>query len=247
MDYFKNRHSFRNFASREVSKQLIDSIIEEASHAPNTGNMQTYSVIVSRSPEMLAKLRPLHFSQPAAVNAQVMLTVCADYYRFSRWCKASGAEPGYDNFLSFISAVIDATAFAQQIVTIAELKGLGTCYLGTVTYNAPEISELLHLPELVVPVACIALGWPEGEPQPAERLGVEAIAYDEVYPEFTDEEIMRLYKPKDDFPQNVEFVKENGKDSLAAIFTDIRYPRKMNEEVSEKLMALLREKGYIKD
>ena len=54
----------------------------------------------------------------------------------------------------------DAVILAQQIVTVAELNGLGSCYLGTVTYNPEEISRLLGLPELVVPVACVALGYP---------------------------------------------------------------------------------------
>lgn len=243
--YFRERRSCRRFTDRDVEPQLLRTILSEAMKAPTTGNMQLYSVIVSRSEEMLARLRPLHFNQPAAVGAKVLLTVCADFGRFSRWCRASGADPGYDNFLSFTSAMLDATIYAQQIVTIAELNGLGTCYLGTVTYNAAPISEVLELPELVVPVACIALGWPDGEGEETERLPLEAVAYSERYPRMTDAEIMELYRAKDDYAPNAVYVEENGKQSLAQVFTDVRYPRGMNEEFSAKFLETLRRKGFM--
>lgn len=244
--YFTERRSIRRFSDREVEPLLLDEILTEACKAPTTGGMQLYSVIVSRSPEMLERLRPLHFNQPAAAGAKVMLTVCADFGRFSRWCRASGADPGYDNFLSFTSAMLDATIYAQQVATIAEQRGLGTCYLGTVTYNADAISEVLELPELVVPVACLAIGWPDEEGVPTERLPLQAFAYAEKYPELSDEEIMELYKAKDDYEPNARFVAENGKQSLAQVFTDVRYPRAMNEEFSVKFLDLLKRKGFLK-
>ena len=75
-------------------------------------------------------------------------------------------------------ALTDAVIYTQQIVTIAETEGLGTCYLGTVNYNAKQISELLELPDLVVPVASISLGYPANtdEEQP-ERLPLEAVRH----------------------------------------------------------------------
>ena len=145
-----------------------------------------------------------------------------------------------------MSAATDAVILAQQITTIAEMNGLGTCYLGTVTYNAPEISELLKLPELVVPVASLAIGYPEeGAVEITERLPLEAWVHEEVYRNDSDERIIELMKAKDDYEPNKKFVEENGKQSLAQVFTDIRYPRSMNESVSEKLLKLLKEKKML--
>ncbi len=144
-------------------------------------------------------------------------------------------------------AMTDAVIFAQQIVTIAEMEGLGTCYLGTVNYNAAEISELLSLPRLVVPVASLSLGYPDGsETALSERLPLDAIRHFEEYRDDSDSEIMNLFKAKDEFAPNRQFVAENGKDSLAQVFTDIRYPENVNKTVSETYMTLLREKGFIK-
>lgn len=245
-DYFRNRVSVRNYEKRHIPESLLDDIMERALRAPTCGNMQLYSVIVTHEPDRLAQLAQEHFNQPAAIEADIILTVCADFNRFTNWCRASGAKPGYDNFHSFIMALTDAVIFTQQIVTIAEMEGLGTCYLGTVNYNAKQISEFLELPDLVVPVASISLGYPASSPTQCERLPLAAIKHDETYRNDSLEEVIRLFKSKDQFPDNIKFVEENKKDSLAHVFTDIRYPESVNNAVSQSFMALLKDKGFLK-
>jgi nitroreductase len=244
-DYFSTRSSVRQYSDREVPRELLIDIIEKAMRAPTCGNMQLYSIVVTTAGERKARLNELHFNQPAAATSPVILTICADFNRFTRWCEISGADPGYDNFHSFITATTDAVIMAQQIVTVAEMNGLGTCYLGTVNYNAAEISKLLELPDLVVPVASLAIGYPAKRDELCERLPVEAVVHFDTYRKDSDREITDLFKVKDDFEANRNFVKENGKRNLAELFTDIRYPRKLNEEVSESFSALIREKGFL--
>lgn len=236
--YFLQRRSIRKFSDKEVSGSLLNDILARAAKAPTTGNMQLYSVVVTRGEKERKALAPLHFSQPAT-QAPVILTVCADLHRFTRWCEVSGADAGFDNFLSFMSAFADAVIFSQQVVTIAETQGLGTCYLGTVTYNAPEIAALLRLPRLVVPVACIALGWPDEEGEPTERLEPEGFVHLETYHDPSDSEIVEIFKVKDEYAPNSKFVKENGKENLAQVFAEVRYPRSMNEEFSKKFLNYL--------
>lgn len=238
-EYFKNRRTIRNYTNQPIEDSLLHKIIGQAMHAPTTGNMQLYSVIVTKDAQMKERLAPAHFNQPTVKNCQAMLTVCADFNRFNRWCKLSNAEPGYDNLQSLMTAIIDAIIFAQQIVTIAEMNGLGTCYLGTVTYNASQIAEILKLPKNVVPVACITLGYPASQPEQCERLPLEAIMHNECYRKDTDEEIIRLFKAKDDFEPNQKFIKENNKQTLAQVFTDVRYTREANETSSRVLYDFL--------
>ena len=166
---FSSRRSIRKYLDKEVSDDLLSSILEAAMRAPTCGNMQLYSVVITRSEEGKRALAPAHFNQPMVTGAPVVLTICADYARFTRWCRLSNADPGYDNFLSFLNAMSDATIFAQQVVAAAESLGLGTCYLGTVTYNAAMISKTLELPDLCIPVACITIGWPAEEGVETER------------------------------------------------------------------------------
>lgn len=244
-EYFKNRATVRNFTSEVPSEELISHLLELAMRAPTTGTMQLYSVISTRKEEMREQLARLHFNQPAS-KAPLMLTFCADFNRFSKWCALSNAEPAYDNFLSFTSAMLDAAILCQQFVTIAEMNGLGTCYLGTCLYNAPEIAELLNLPTMVVPVCCLAVGYPTEEVKPTtERLDVSGILYSEQYPALSANDIQEIYKPKDEFPANLQFIIDNGKESLAQVFTDIRYPRAVNEPTSKKLLDFLKQTNFL--
>jgi len=243
-DYFSNRVTVRNYSDKKISDEMITDILQRAMHAPTCGNMQLYSVIVTREKEMKEKLAKLHFNQPASTGCDIILTICADFNRFSKWCEISGATPCYSNFHSFIMAATDAIILTQQIVTIAEMEGLGTCYLGTVNYNAKEISDLLELPDLVVPVASLSIGYPAEKATQSERLPVEAFVHKEKYRNDGYDEISKLFKEKDENPENQFFVKENNKKSLAQVFTDIRYPKTMNEEVSKSYFELLLEKGF---
>ncbi len=244
-NYFTSRRSFRRFSGRHVDEALLGSILSKAMKAPTCGNMQLYSVVVTREPEMKAKLAEQHFSQPASTGCDLMLTVCADFNRFTRWCRINKADAGFDNLLSFTTAMTDAVIYAQQIVTISELEGLGTCYLGTVTYNADKISQLLDLPDLVVPVACIALGWPEGDGEETERLPLEAILHRERYRDDSDQKIADYFRDKENYEPNRGYVLENGKANLAQVFAEVRYPRSMNEEFSKSFLSLLRFKHFI--
>ena len=246
MEYFSKRATVRNYEKRHIPESLLDDILERAMRAPTCGNMQLYSVVVTRDPEKLARLAKEHFNQPASTGADVILTICADFNRFTEWCEASGAKPGYDNFHSFMMALTDAVIYAQQVVTIAEMEGLGTCYLGTVNYNARQISDLLELPDLVVPVASLSLGYPADVAAQCERLPLAAIKHTESYRKDTPEEVVELFKAKDEFPDNRKFVEENGKESLAQVFTDIRYPESVNLSVSESFIQLLKDKGFLK-
>lgn len=241
--YFSKRATVRDFRAEAPARELLASIMEKAMRAPTTGNMQLYSVIVSTDPERLTELRRCHFNQPAS-QAPVLITILADVRRFERWCELTESKPRFRNLQGLTAAVLDACLFAQQLTTIAEMEGLGTCWLGTTTYNAPGIAELLKLPQGTVPVGTLAIGWPASRPGQCERLPLEAVVYDEEYPSLPDSEILRLYSVKDNDPQNRKFVEENGKRTLSQVFTEVRYPASTSDPFSEKFLTYLRTAGF---
>ena len=140
-DYWTSRRTIRRYTDRHVSDELLDTMLGQAAHAPTTGNMQLYSVIVSRSDDEKKALAPAHFNQPQVTGCDVVLTFCADLNRFTRWCEERDADPCYDNVQSLVAAVLDTALLAQQFNTIAEMNGLGCCMLGTTTYNADMIGR----------------------------------------------------------------------------------------------------------
>ncbi len=242
--FFEERRTIRNYTPRHISDEMLEELVGEAAHAPTTGNMQLYSVIATRSQDIKEMLAPCHFNQPSVTSCDVVLTFCADFSRFTRWCVLSEANPGYDNFQSFMTAVLDTTIFAQQFCTAAEMRGLGCCYLGTTTYNAPKIAEILRLPELVVPVTTLTLGYPADSGVDCGRLPVSAVLHREQYYDYTDGEIIDLYAEKEARDDSRGFVEENNKKTLAQVFTDIRYTKDANEHFSKVYFDFIVSQGY---
>lgn len=246
MKYFNNRTTIRNYSSKIIDNELLNDMLEAATHAPTTGGMQLYSVIVTENEEMKQQLMPCHFNQPMVAQAPVVLTFCADFNRFVKWCQWRNAEPGFDNLQSLMSAILDVTIFAQQFNTIAEMQGLGCCYIGTTTYNAQEIAEVLHLPRLVVPIVTLTVGYPDESVRPVttERLPLRGIVHHETYQDYTAHDIDEIYAEKESLPVNQGFVKENNKQTLAQVFTDVRYPKAVNEEFAKRLYNYIKAAGY---
>ena len=246
MKYFNNRTTIRNYSSKMIDNELLNDMLEAAAHAPTTGGMQLYSVIVTENEEMKQQLMPCHFNQPMVAQAPVVLTFCADFNRFVKWCQQRNAEPGFDNLQSLMSAILDVSIFAQQFNTIAEMQGLGCCYIGTTTYNAQEIAEVLHLPRLVVPIVTLTVGYPDESVRPVttERLPLRGIVHHETYQDYTAHDIDEIYAEKESLPVNQGFVKENNKQTLAQVFTDVRYPKAVNEEFAKRLYDYIKAAGY---
>ena len=239
------RKSIRKYAARPVDDALLDELLQQAERTQTMGNLQLYSVVVTRSDEMKRQLAPAHFNQPMVTQAPVVLTFCADYHRTTEWALRRGGHPGYDNLLSYQNAATDALLYCQCFCDLAEAAGLGLCFLGTTVYNPLSIIETLRLPALVMPVATITLGWPGEDPAPTDRLPLSAIRHDETYAPATDETIERDYAPKEALPENVEFVRINGTQTLAQIFTDIRYTAADCRAMSETLREALKHQKFL--
>lgn len=244
-DILLNRRTIRKYSAEPVTEILLDELLKMGCRASTTGNMQVYSIIITRDEAKKKELAPFHFNQKMITEAPITLTFCADFNRFNKWCKLRDAEPGYDNFLSFMTAAIDALLIAQTVCIAAEAKGLGICYLGTTTYMAQKIIEVLKLPKGVVPVTTVTLGWPDEFPEQVDRLPLSAIIHNEVYKDYSDEDIEMFYKEKEQRKDSQQFVKENNKNTLAQVFTDIRYKKADNLYFSKMLLQVLKDQGYM--
>ena len=245
MKTINTRRSIRRYAKREVGEELLNRLLTEAMRTQTMGNLQFYSVVVTRSDEMKQRLAPAHFNQPMVTQAPVVLTFCADTRRMTAWADNRQATPGYDNLLSYQNAATDALLFCQTFCNLAEEEGLGCCFLGTTVYMPQMIIDTLQLPRLVMPVATITLGWPDEQPPLTDRLPLAAIMHNETYTDYTPESIDRFYAEKEALPENEEFVWINNKQTLAQVYTDCRYTKKDNEALSKGLMEALKAQGFV--
>ena len=240
-----SHRTIRKYKNSLIDEDTIQKILMAGCRASTTGNMQLYSIIITKDESSKKALSSCHFNQPMVVNAPLVLTFCADFNRFNKWCKLSNAEPGYDNFLSFVTAAIDALLVAQNVTIAAESEGLGVCYLGTTTYLAVKIIDVLKLPKGVVPVTTLTIGWPDENPVQIDRLPLDAIVHQETYHDYLDEEITKIYHDKEMRRDSMQFVAENNKESLAQVFTDVRYKKDDNVAFSNMLLEVLKNQGFM--
>ncbi len=236
--------TIRKYTQKPVSKEDLDLILNAAIRGSNTGNMQLYSIVVTQDKSIKQLLAPAHFNQKMVVEAPVLLTFCADFNRFNLWCEYNDAVPGYDNFQSFTWSMIDAVIAAQNASIAAETLGLGICYLGTTTYNAEKIIEVLKLPKGVVPITTVTIGYADETPDLTDRLPLEAVVHHEVYSNYSESDIHDLYSIKENLDLHVELVKQNGTENLAQIFTNKRYKKEDNIHFSKVWLDVLKKQGF---
>lgn len=244
-DTLLNHRSIRKYKTDPIPNAIMDYILEAGTRASTTGNMQLYSIVVTTDEAIKEELSPCHFNQPMVKEAPVVLTFCADFNRFNLWCEQRKAEPGYDNFLSFFTAAMDALLVAQNVCVAAEDAGLGICYLGTTTYMAGKIIDILDLPKGVVPVTTVTVGYPDELPELTDRLPLEAVVHREKYHDYDSSDIDQHYREKELMATYQTFIKEHNKDTLAQVFTDVRYKKDDNILFSKSLIDILAKQGFM--
>lgn len=241
---FEHR-SIRKYKSDLIPENILNKILEAGFRASTTGNMQVYSIIVTKDNENKKQLCNIHFGQKMVEEAPVILTFCADFNRFNKWCKQRQAEPGYDNYLSFFTAAIDALLAAQNVALAAESFGLGICYLGTTTYQADKLIEFFKCPMGVVPITTLVVGYPNENPELTDRLPYEAIVHDEKYNDYSPDSINNIYRFKEALPETKELLKINQLENLAKIFTEKRYTKKDNILFSKLFLEAIHKQGFM--
>ncbi len=243
-----NHVSIRQFTDQKISEEVLQQILEAACNGSTMGNMQLFSIVVTEDEAMKQKLAPFHFNQPMATKAPLILTFCADFNRFNRYCACRQADTeAYSNMQSYHWAVIDALIAAQNACVAAESLGLGLCWLGTITYNVDKFIETLRLPKHVIPVACITMGYPACQPEKTLKLPLEAMVHRETYHDYSPVDINRLYAEKETSEETRQILAENQLDNLAQVFTQRRYTKKDNETFAKVLTDALRRQGFLSD
>ncbi len=244
MELLLNHRTVRQYLDAKIEDNLLNSILECGIRASNTGNMQLYCIIVTQNEEKKNLLAPLHFNQSIVREAPVVLTVCYDINRFYKWCEINQTKTDFNNLLWLLTGCIDVSLVTQNICVAAENSGLGICYLGTVLYNAKEISKVLNLPRGVIPITTITMGYPAQIPEQVDRLTLNSVVHFEEYKDYSSEDISRSYSGKESLVSSKQFVAENQKENLAQVYAEVRYKATDNHFFSGKLYKMLTEQGF---
>ncbi|MDO3409751.1 nitroreductase family protein [Saccharibacillus sp. CPCC 101409] len=247
--------SIRAYEDREVGQEVLDRILEAGIRASSSGNMQSYSIVVTRDPELRQKLYTPHMDQSMVLDAPVLLTFCADFNRMRRWLELNDAPVHFDNFMSFMIGAIDATLASQNCALAAENEGLGICYMGSTLANCDQIGEILNLPPNVVPVVGYSLGYPAESPALRDRLPQQGLVHDEQYQDYSDERIQEIYKDRNekgwkrymDVPHLKEMTEQLGLKNLAQIYTIAKYTKESHLDFSQTVLNYLETQNFMKN
>ena len=253
LEQLGQHRSIRKYLPDEIRPQDLKDILKAATRSSSSGNMQTYSIIITRDPKRREQLWKHHYEQDMILQASTLLTFCADWNRMNQWCRLSDAKPGFDNFLSFLVAFSDALIAAQNAALAAESRGYGICFMGTTLASTKTLTEFFELPEDVFPATTLVVGVPNENPELRARLPIDGILHEETYERFDDERIKAIYSSRESegwarymsYPDLAKSITESGVKNLAQIYTELKYTKKDNEEVSEELLHGLQAQGFL--
>ncbi len=190
------RASCRSYENKKIPDEIMDLILDAGIHAPTGGNLQPYSIIKIENGDTrkkIAKMCGQDFIRQAPVN----LIFCIDWHRLERWAGLETAPfTATQSFRHFWISFQDTIISAQNICTAADAMGLGSVYIGTIMDLMPEIRDICALPQGVLPVVLLCLGYPKSTLLVRRKLGHEVIVHSEQYRELDDDDLMAAFNGK---------------------------------------------------
>ncbi len=252
---FNHHRSIRRYKPDPIDPALVERVCGDAiAGGSSSGNLNSISIVLTRDPMRKRKLYELHFEQTMVLEAPLVLTFCADWFRTRQWLRLRGARDNFNNLLGYHVAAFDAIIVAQNVCLGFEAHGLGICYMGTTLHSMSEIAEYLDLPDTCLPVTTIVVGYPAEDPPKRDRLPLSAFLHDEKYRRPTEEELEATYAQREvrgwarymSYPEMKAEIEAHGITSLAQFYTsEIKYDPDVFQRDSAKLRALLEEKHFL--
>lgn len=171
LDVLLRHRSVRAFTDREVSDEILRTIVAAAQSGATSSNLQLVSVVAVRDADTKAALAEVGGPrQKHIAHAPVVLVWLLDFARAAVLAEREGVELGGLDYLdAALVATFDAGIAAQNAVIAAESLGLGTVYLGSLRNDIARVAELLDLPPGIIPFVGLELGHPD----PAENADIK--------------------------------------------------------------------------
>lgn len=254
-ELFNSHRSIRNYKPDAIDPSLIEQACADAiAGASSSGNLNSVAIVLSRDRTRKQRLFELHGEQEMVLQAPLVVTLCADWWRTRQWLAARGARDNFDNLIGYHVAAFDAIILAQNLALAFEAQGLGICYMGTTLHTMREIAEFLELPDTCLPVTSLVVGYPDEDPPKRDRLPLRAYLHDEVYQRPDAAALDAIYAERErkgwerymSIPALKQLIEEQGIRSLAEFYTSkIKYDPDAFAADSVKLRELLQDKHFL--
>ncbi|WP_085992541.1 oxygen-insensitive NADPH nitroreductase [Oceanobacillus senegalensis] len=178
-----NHRSIRKFKDKRLTDEQIHTLVKAAQQAPTSSYVMAYTIIGVNEIRIKEQLKEIS-GHPHVTNNGHLFIFCGDLHRVRIIASEEEKQQMNDSIESteqFIVATIDAALAAQNLTIAAESMGLGTCYLGSIRNNIYKVSEILELPDHVIPYFGLAVGYPDQQPNIKPRLPFDVIYHKNKY------------------------------------------------------------------
>ena len=178
-----SRRVRRRYAERDVPPDLLRLLCACALSAPSKSDLQQADILIVRESDRRGVIADLMPEMPWLREAPVFLVFLANGRRVPQISALRGKPFPNDHLDLFFNATVDAAIVLATFLRAAEAIGLGCCPISVIRDHARAVAELLALPEKVVPLAGMAVGWPAEEGALSPRLSLATTVHEERFAE----------------------------------------------------------------
>ncbi len=242
LDVMMSRKSVRNFSDKPIPDDVLHHLLELGINAASGGNLQPFSIIVVKDQARKDELCRISWGQPFIAKAAVDLVFLVDWSKYQRYAGMTDAPFVANNIFSeFVVAIEDMAMAAQTIEIAANMCGIGACFVASTIDANEEARKLLHNPKYSYPILTMSLGYPASETTARRKhMCFDGMVFEETYPEFTDEDIKRIYEDKFEglgykLPSDPERADKKLAQLKAALLTC--YSEQRTEEILDSVRA----------
>ena len=164
MNSIFHRRSIRKYTREVVSENLIEEILKAGMAAPSAGNEQPWHFIVIRDKSIMEDITKFHPYSQMLKEASHAIVVCGDL-----------SLQKYEGYW-----IQDCSAAMQNMLLMADSLGLGAVWLGVypMEERVDKLKELLNIPQNVIPLGIMSLGYPAETKEPSDRFNPQRIHRD---------------------------------------------------------------------
>ena len=190
-----NRRVIRKYKTSPISEQTMALLLSAAQSAPTKSNLQQYSIVIIRDPEVRNTVAELVPSMPWVRNAPIIAIFLGDVRRIRKLAEIRGHTYQNNNADTFMNAAVDAALAMQCFITAADHLGLGTCPISYVRNRIDDLAEILDLPDGVFPISGLCVGYPDDAGYVSMRLPQKVVVHQDLY---NDDDLETDVKDYDD-------------------------------------------------
>jgi nitroreductase/FMN reductase [NAD(P)H] len=169
----------RRYLARDVAPGLLRLLCACALSAPSKSDLQQADILIVRDRDRRQAIADLLPEMPWVMQAPVFLVFLANGRRLPLLAQMRGKPFPNDHLDLFFNATVDAGLVLATFLRAAEAAGLGCCPISVIRDHAATVSDMLALPDKVIPIAGMCVGWPAEQGSVTPRLSLETTLHEE--------------------------------------------------------------------